>query len=322
MTEARDAIGRVIRTDAKVCHVDVEGVILQCAPRGRLFDEHAAQKNPIAVGDFVRVDLSSSPASIEEVLTRRNRLGRIASSHDPREQVMVANVDRLFIVDAIAKPKFSSIRTDRILAGCFWHDIPATLVLNKIDLAKPGEVAAIRATYEAIGVDVLETCARDGIGVEALRARLKDKVSAFYGASGVGKSSLLNALQPGLQLKIGKISKYWDAGKHTTSYSQLHKLDFGGWVADTAGIRTFRLHDITPQDLRGMFVEFARFQGACRFPDCSHDHEPVCAVFDAVERGEIAPSRFASYVEMLDELRKARTTTEEAGEGEAPPDED
>ena len=169
MTEARDAIGRVVRTDAKVCHVEVEGAIVQCAPRGKLFEEHAKQKNPIAVGDFVRVDLGSQPASLEEVLTRRNWLGRVASSHDPREQVMVANVDRLYIVDALAKPKFSSIRTDRILAGCFWHDIPATLVLNKTDLDRTGEAAAIRATYEAIGVDVLETCALQGLGIEELR---------------------------------------------------------------------------------------------------------------------------------------------------------
>lgn len=320
MTEARDAIGRVIRTDAKVCHVDIEGESVPCAPRGKLFDERSSQRNPIAVGDFVRVDLSSRPAGLEEVLTRKNWLGRVSSSHDPREQVLVANVDRLFIVGSITKPPFSSIRTDRILAACFWHDIPATIVLNKTDLDRDDDATAIRATYETIGVDVLLTSATESTGIEALRARLKDKVSAFYGASGVGKSSLLNALQPGLKLKIGKISKYWDAGKHTTSYSQLHRLDFGGWVVDTPGLRTFRLHEITPQDLRGMFVEFARFQGACRFPDCSHDHEPVCGVFAAVERGEIAPSRFASYVEMLDELRTTRPDGEELVA--PPPDEE
>jgi ribosome biogenesis GTPase len=316
MDATSPATGRVLRTDAKVCHVDVGGRVVVAAPRGRLFEERTGQKNPIAVGDFVKVDLASDPAGLEEVLPRRNRLGRLASSHDPREQVLVANVDRLFVVGSIDKPRFSSIRTDRILAACSWYAIPTALVLNKIDLDREREADAIESTYASAGVEVLRTSATLGLGLEELRERLKGKVSAFYGASGAGKSSLLNALQPGLGLKVGKISKYWDAGKHTTSYSQLHALDSGGWVVDTPGIRTFRLHGATPGDLRGMFPELARFQSACRFPDCTHDHEPECAVFAAVERGEIAPSRYASYVEMLDELRRP---SEEVPDAEGPP---
>jgi len=308
MTSSDQALlktGRVLRTDAKVCHVDIDGEVVLCAPRGKLFETRGQQRNPVAVGDLVRVDVSGDPKGIEEVLPRRNRLGRMSSMHDPREQVLVANVDRLFIVGSLAKPGFSSNRTDRVLAACTWYGVPAALILNKIDLDKNDDAKSIRATYEGLGVQVFETCATDGRGLEALREALKDKVSAFYGGSGVGKSSLLNALQPGLKLKIGKISKYWDQGKHTTSHSQLMRLDFGGYVIDTPGVRSFRLHNATPADLRGMFSEFARFQGACRYADCSHDHEPDCGVFAAVERGQIAPSRFASYVEMLDELRKA-----------------
>lgn len=302
MSSATLRTGRVVRTDAKVCHVEVEGRVLQCTPRGILFEAGAAQKNPIAVGDSVTIDIASDPPSLDAVHERRNWLGRTASSHDPREQVLVANVDRMFVICALAKPDFSSIRTDRILAACLWHDIPTTLVLNKTDLAKGDDLAAIRETYEDVDVEVIETSAVLGIGIEQLREQLRNRVSAFYGASGVGKSSLLNALQPGLKLKVGKISKYWDAGKHTTAFSQLHALDFGGWVIDTPGIRVFRLHEAKPADLRGMFPEFARVQGNCRFPDCSHNHEPECAVFEAVEAGEIAASRYASYVAMLDEL--------------------
>jgi len=312
--------GRVVRTDAKLVHVEIDGRIVACAPRGKLFEERKTQKNPIAVGDFVRVDPASDPAGVEEVLQRRNYLGRTASSHDPREQVLVANVDRLFLVGSLGRPGFSSNRTDRILAACAWHQIPATLVLNKIDLAREGEIAAIRATYEPAEVEVLETCAIRGEGVEDLRARLKGQVSVLYGASGAGKSSLLNALQPGLALRVGKISRYWETGKHTTNSSQLHHLDSGGWVIDTPGIRTFRLHGLVRGELRGFFREFARHQERCRFPDCTHDHEPECAVFEAVERGEVPATRYASYLEMLEELAPARA--EEAPDEGPEDDED
>jgi ribosome biogenesis GTPase len=295
--------GRVVRADAKVFHVDVDGRTLLAAPRGKLFEELGARKNPVAVGDLVELDVSTEPASIEAVLPRRNYLGRTASSRDPREQVLVANVDRLFVVGSLAKPGFSSNRTDRILAACRWHDIPAVVVLNKIDLERSGEAAAIRATYETAGVEVLETCALDGRGVDALREALIGRTSVFYGASGAGKSSLLNAIQPELGLRVGKISKYWDTGKHTTTFSKLIRLDAGGWVIDTPGIRVFRLHNLTPGDLRGLFPEFAPFAAKCRFPDCSHDHEPGCAVFPAAEAGELPATRLSSYLEMLDELR-------------------
>jgi ribosome biogenesis GTPase len=306
--------GRVIRTDAKVCHIDVEGRVLQAAPRGILFD--GAQKNPVAVGDMVEIDDTSNPAGLERVLPRRNTLSRTASSHDPREQVLAANVDQLFVVCSLVRPGFSSNRTDRILATCVWNQIPAIVVLNKIDLAEADELATIRETYEAIPVPVLGTCALDGRGVDELREMLKDKVSVLYGASGAGKSSLLNHIQPGLKIKVGKISKYWDTGKHTTSFSQMHPLDFGGYVIDTPGIRVFRPFGVPVDQLRDLFPDFIPFQKKCKFNGCSHDHEPDCAVFDAVDRGELAASRYASYVEMLDELRKGPVDDEEVQGGD------
>lgn len=306
--------GRVIRTDAKVCHVDCEGRVLLVAPRGILFD--GVQKNPVAVGDVVEIDEATSPASLERVLPRRNWLSRTASSHDPREQVLVSNVDQLLVVASMAKPGFSSSRTDRILAACTWQQIPARLVLNKIDLADGDEIAALEETYARIPIPVLKTCALDGRGIEELRAAVKDKVSIFYGASGAGKSSLLNSLEPGLKLKIGKISKYWDTGKHTTSFSQMFPLAMGGYVVDTPGIRTFRVHEVPTDNLRDLFPEFAPFQARCHFPSCSHDHEPECAVFDAVDRGDLAASRYASYVEMLDERREGSSEDDEVDSGE------
>lgn len=319
MTELKT--GRVIRTDAKVCHVEVDGQVLLAAPRGILFASSGSplgrseQKNPVAVGDLVEVDPSSSPASLERVLPRRNSISRIASSHDPREQVLAANVDQFFVLGSVKKPLFSSNRTDRILAACVWNEIPARLILNKIDLAEEDEVESLRRTYEKVPIPVIPTSAKDGRGVENLRAMLKDKVSVFYGPSGAGKSSLLNRLQPGLGLKVGKISKYWDGGRHTTAFAQMHALDFGGSVVDTPGIRVFRLWGVKPEVLRDLFPEFVLYQERCKFTGCIHDHEPDCAVFDAVDRGELAASRYASYVEMLDEMRKA-PPVEEDGEPE------
>ena len=251
MSELRK--GRVLRVDAKVCLVDVDGEEILAVPRGTLFESLGDQKNPIAVGDFVEVSLDGDPVGVESVQRRANYLGRTASSHDPREQVIVANVDQLFIVSSLAKPGFSSQRTDRILAACVWHEIPVVLVLNKTDLADAEDTAEIRATYEAIPIEVVETCAKDGTGTDAVIERMRGKVSALYGPSGAGKSTLINRIEPGLNLKEGKISKYWNQGRHTTTHSRLHRLSIGGYVIDTPGIRAFRLFDITRAELRDLF---------------------------------------------------------------------
>jgi len=314
MSETRE--GRVVRVDAKVVHVDLDrgpgeaegpGEVTRpervlAKPRGQLLQDLAGQKNPVAVGDRVELSIDGEGVGLERVLERRNYLGRTASSHDPREQVLVANVDQLFLIGAIKKPGFSSNRTDRILAACTWHEIPTTLVLNKIDLATQDEIDAVADTYERIPIKVIETCAKDGRGVEELIDAMKGRVSVFYGPSGAGKSTLLNAIQPGLKLREGKISRYWQQGKHTTSFSQLHSLEMGGWAVDTPGIRVFRLHGLTRPEVRDLFPDFEPFQARCKYPNCTHDHEPECAVFDAVDGGELAASRYASYVELLDEV--------------------
>lgn len=305
--KSRQVVGRVMRQDAKVCHVEVDGEVRLCAIRGRLFENLGDRKGPIAVGDTVAVDPTGDPQSIESVAPRKNYLSRIASSHDPREQVLLSNVDRMYVIASIAKPGFSSNRTDRILAACLQRNIPATLIFNKVDIDKKGVLDDLRNTYALAGVPILETCAIDGYdgpGMESLRNSLENKVSAFYGASGVGKSTLLNAIDPSLKIKVGKISKYWTAGKHTTTYSQMHKLPIGenSWVIDTPGIRVFRPFGLKRETLRDLFPDFAEFQKKCHFPNCTHDHEPDCKVFEGLEAGKIAPTRYGSYVEMLDEI--------------------
>jgi len=312
--------GRVLRVDAKVVHVDLAGVVVQASPRGQLFEARREQKNPIAVGDLVRLSLDGDPVGVEEVLERRNYLGRVASSHDPREQVLVANVDQLFMIGSVADPGFSSNRTDRILAACVWHEIPATLVLNKIDLVERAAVAAIRRTYEAIPIPVLETCARDGRGVDELRERLRGRVTVFYGPSGAGKSSLANAVQPGLRLREGRISRYWQQGRHTTSHSEYHPLAGGGAIIDTPGIRVFRPYGVTRAVLADLFPDFAPFQARCRYDGCTHDHEPECGVADAAETGLLAGTRYASYLELLDEIDPEGAPEPAPGDDDEPED--
>lgn len=294
----------MVRGDAKAYQVELGGEVRTLVARGKLFEERDREvKNPIAVGDRVRVSLEGDPG-IEEVLPRTNWLPRVASSHDPRAQILLANVDQLFVVASLAKPKFSSNRADRILAACRYYEIPAVLVLNKLDLDTDRQAEEIARTYAAAEVEVLPICASDGRGLAELAARLRGRTSALYGGSGVGKSTILNALEPSLALKLGKISKFWDQGKHTTTASQMHRLpSLDAWVIDTPGIRVFRLAGINQAELRDCYPEFAPFAARCRFaPDCSHDHEPGCALFEAVERGELAPTRYASYLEILDEL--------------------
>jgi ribosome biogenesis GTPase len=297
------ATGTVVRADAKLLFVEHAGEVRPFAPRGKLFDELPANvKNPCAVGDLVAVSLDGDPPGVEAVLPRRNWLSRVSSSHDPREQILFANVDRLFVIASLARPTFSSNRADRILAACAYAEIPAVLVLNKSDLDAEGFAASLRETYAGAGVPVVETCAARG-EVGELPDLVRGAISVFYGGSGTGKSTILNVLEPALRLKTGKISKYWDAGKHTTSFSQMHRLPaLDARVIDTPGIRVFRLADVNPAELPDCFPEFARFAPGCRYPGCAHDHEPGCAVFEAVEGGELAATRYASYLEIRSEL--------------------
>ena len=301
VTELR--VGRVIRTDAKVCHVDFDGEVRPCAPRGKLFEDLGDIKNPITVGDWVEVSLGDELPGIESVRPRENYLPRIASSHDPRAQILFSNVDQLMIMGSAAKPRLSTNRTDRILASCAYYEIPAHLILNKIDIDKHGELEEFREIYKGADIGFFPISATEQEGIERVAEQLRDKVTVLYGASGAGKSTLINAIQPGINIKTAKISKYWDAGKHTTTYSQMHVLDaVNAHIIDTPGIRVFRLFGINKNELRDAFPEFVPYNGKCRFPDCSHDHEPECAVFDAVEDGKIAMTRFESYLQILDEL--------------------
>lgn len=305
--------GRVVRDQSGFFWVEVEnGKIYVCRLRGKLMEE--AQSSDIAtIGDWVKIQIVDEETGIiEEVAERTSALSRAVRTEGvrgaggpEREQVIIANADQALFVFAAASPAPNLKVVDRFLAAGEKSDIEKLiLVVNKIDLEDPTEIRSIFAIYEKIGYQILYTCALEGIGVEALRETLAGHISVFTGPSGVGKSSLLNAIQPGLARSVKSVGSR-EEGLHTTRDSALIKLDTGGYIADTPGIRTLTLWDVEPEELDAYFVEIAPYVERCRFNDCTHQHEPGCAVRQAVESGDISQSRYRSYLSLRAEIEES-----------------
>ncbi len=258
------------------------------------------QVDPVAVGDVVAfVDAGAGAGMITEVLPRRNQLTRRAAGPKPLEQVIVANVDQIVIACAAAQPKPDWGLLDRYLAGAEACDIPALIAFTKMDLVSPEIFAAEARVYERIGYTVILTSTAHSLGIEEFKRGLAGKVSALIGESGVGKTTLLNAIEPGLGLRVKEVSRYWNKGKHTTTHLEMFPLDGGGSVVDTPGMREFGLWKIDAADLAELFPEMRAYLGTCKFGvDCTHSHEPGCAIKAAVEAGQIATRRYKSYLSM------------------------
>ncbi len=298
--------GLVVRVDKKRCHVELDdGSLRLLAPRGRLFEDRRGAKNPIAVGDRVVITLDDDGGgSIDSVLPRRTKLARASAGEGTREQVLVANVDLVLVVSAVAEPSFRPALVDRILAGAERGEIDACVVINKIDC---GDASEWLELYRGLGYTSIGTSTVDGRGVDEVRELMKNRICVVSGLSGVGKSSLLNAIQPGLALRIGSVSERGAReGRHTTTHSSLIRITGNAHVVDTPGIRNFGLFEIDETEVASLFREFRAYLGACRFDDCSHEHEPGCAVLDAVAQGAIPLSRHASYLELTKDARGGR----------------
>lgn len=259
--------------------------------------------DPVAIGDNVQfVEAGDGTGVIHEVLERRTRLSRKAPSDVPLEQVIVANADQAVIVFAAAKPEPKWGLLDRFLATAESSDLPALIVITKMDLLDQADLEETE-TYRKIGYPVILTSAVDGRGIDEARAALQGKVTILMGKSGVGKSSLVNAIQPGLGLKVSAVGK-GDIGKgrHTTSHLELFPLIGGGGVIDTPGMRSFALWDVRQDELAFFFREMRPFLGRCQFQsNCMHEREPGCAIRKAVHAGQIDPRRYESYCKLLRE---------------------
>ncbi len=282
--------------------------------RGRVRLEGSEATNPIAVGDRVRYEADGEvterhPATITEVLPRSNYLIRKSVNLSKRAQVIAANLDQVVVAVSLYFPEMKLPLLDRILVTCEVYGISAIIALNKMDLYRseaPESVGSFRRIYGGAGYRVIETSARTGEGIEELRAACKDRLSLFSGESGVGKSSLIKAVDPSLDPKTGQISLSHLQGRHTTSLYEMYRLSGGGYIIDAPGIRGFGLIDLEKEEIAKYFPEMLRLADKCRFIPCTHTHEPGCAVKAALDAGEISPERYNSYLGMLEESGKFR----------------
>lgn len=307
----------VLRVDARQCDVAPLSDLSSSRPalmRGRLFEESADDRMPVAVGDHVLLTDSEAGLAIDEVLPRTNTFARRASGEEVQRQLLATNFQQLVVVTSFGTPNFSSIMTDRILAAASFASIPVALVINKTDKAKRGKIKKVIATYEGADYPVLCTSAEKEEGIAEFRDLLHSKISVLYGLSGVGKSSLLNCIEPGLGLKTKTVSSSLKSGRHTTTFARMWPMEMGGAVIDTPGVRVFRPWGIPPHELRLHYPEMLALGNQCHFPDCSHRNEPDCTVLAALEAKEFPASRHRSYVELMEELESVYGGT---GEGPA-----
>lgn len=283
--------------------------------RGKVRLGAGSSTNPVAVGDRVRFIVEgdradeTNPAVITEILPRDNYLIRRSTNLSRQSHVIASNLDQAVIAVSLYFPEIKLPFLDRILVTCEVYKVPMVIVLNKVDMYRsedPESVAAFCDIYRGAGYKVLETSAVTGEGIDELRDLCRGKVSLVSGESGVGKSSIIKALDPALDPKIGRISDVHLQGKHTTSLYEMYPLSTGGFIIDTPGLRGFGLVDLEKEEIGKYFPEMLRVADDCRFVPCTHTHEPDCAVKAALERGEISPERYNSYLGMLEEDKKFR----------------
>jgi len=302
MTEKR-TVGMVTRMQAGFYTVKTEGSVLTCQLRGRL-KQHKKMEDLVAIGDRVLVSsLDEKQGVIEEICERERVLVRMApTTRGVYKQILLANPDQNVFVFACADPAPSLRMLDRFLVITEKQKIDAVVVANKVDMLDQTQAKEIFFPYALLGYPVVYTSAKENIGIHELRACLQGKLSAFAGPSGVGKTSLLNALRPGLGLEVRTVKESSHKGRHTTIVRQLFSLDETSLVADLPGIRQLSVWDIEPEELDGYFCEFRPFVENCQFNDCSHAQEPDCAIKQAVQNGTISPARYESYLRLRKEL--------------------
>ena len=292
----------VVKTD--------EDTLVDCKIKGNFRLKGIRSTNPVAVGDWVTIAPNKEgTAFITEIEDRKNYIIRKSTNLSKQSHIIAANVDVALLVVTVSRPVTSTVFIDRFLASAEAYRVPVILVFNKTDLLTPEErhyQEMMMTLYETVGYHCVELSAETGEGVEQLLPLLQGKVSVLSGNSGVGKSTLINRIIPGLQLRTAEISDAHQMGMHTTTFSEMLSLPEGGWLIDTPGIKGFGTFDMEPEELTGYFKEIFEFSHQCRFNNCTHTHEPGCAVIEAVKNHYMAESRYQSYLSMLEDKEEGK----------------
>ena len=306
---AESLLGLVLKSTGSWYEVLADGVRYQCRIRGKLRLKGVRSTNPVVVGDWVKFEADEQGGYvISAIEPRHNYIIRRASNLSKESHIIAANIDQALLVVTLFSPETALEFVDRFLVTCEAYKVPVTILLAKIDLARqhPEAVEEFYSIYEKAGYKIVEVSATEGEGIETVRELLRGKTTLLSGNSGVGKSTLVAAVEQGLDIKTGEISQSHHKGKHTTTFSTMYPLVEGGYIIDTPGIKGFGLIDIDDAELAHYFPEMMRYLPDCRFYNCSHTHEPGCAVVEAVKSGEIAYPRYESYLKIMDEDDKYR----------------
>jgi len=281
------------------------GRVVDCIARGRLRLNEIKTTNPITVGDWVSIELNTSGVGlITSIQERKNYIIRKATNLSREAHIIAANIDQALLVITITQPETQLAFIDRYLVTAEAYRIPTVIVFNKIDLIDTLHQPLLEnyiSIYEPIGYKCLKVSAKTGLNLHLLKQTLQGKVSLLSGNSGVGKSTLVNAIEPRLNLKTAEISSAHLKGRHTTTFSETFELSNGGFIIDTPGIKSFGLIDIEKDELYHYFPEIFKLSSQCKYYNCTHIHEPGCAVIEAVDKGKIAPSRYLSYLSIYDD---------------------
>lgn len=304
--EDQEFTGVVIRsTGSWYTVLDEDGRAIDCRIKGRFRMQDIGSTNPLAVGDNVVFKIGKDGSGvISGILERHNYIIRKATKLSRRSHIIAANIDQAILVVTLAMPRTSSGFIDRFLVTAEAYHIPARLVFNKLDLYNDElmlQFEAMQEMYREIGYECIAVSAHRGDNLEALKGLLHQKVSLISGHSGVGKSALINAIEPNLKLKVGDLSSAHDKGKHTTTFAEMLPLSFGGFIIDTPGIKEFGLVDFDKREVWERFPEMRALMHLCRFSNCTHVHEPGCAVLQALEEGRIPAVRYLNYLSILND---------------------